>query len=400
MKPEDSLNNAALLNQLFVQEEQKNERYANYARMLFTSLYFLVAFSVRPEIPAHSFNAIIIASLVNLVYGILIFFELRRKHPRRWVKYPSMGIDILLLSVVLYQFGTFRTFKSEAFLLYYLWIGLATLRFSPWLTLFAGGLSIGSFLLITYLAISNQTIELGSITEAFTTPKVSEHNLVLRIIFLSAFITLAVYVSGVFRSIATQALRKDLLTRQNIQLNQAMDRLRAAQKQLAAKNRELATLSEIDALTQLYNRRKIDQIMGECTKQASQQMQPLALALLDIDRFKSFNDQYGHQVGDKIIREVADLLRRNARGNDSIGRWGGEEFLVVSPDTGPEAAAALSERLRSAIETHDFLTGHRVTGSIGVANFRPGDDTETLLKRADEALYRSKATGRNRVTLA
>ncbi len=389
----------AQLNELLRQEEQKSERYANYARLLFTFLYFAVAFGIRNELPPHSLHAIVIAASVNLLYGILVFFLQRRDDPPTWIKYPSIIIDILLLSIVIYSFGTFRSFKTVAFLLYFLWIGLSTLRFSPLLTLAAGLLSLFAYGLITWMAVSSQSITLGTITEEFTSERVSSLNIALRLLFLMAYVVLAVYIARVFRTIAARAIARKLLQEQNLQLTQTLDKLRATQKQLAEKNRELATLSEIDPLTRLYNRRKIDQILLQALTQASTRS-PLALILLDIDHFKSYNDRFGHPTGDAVIRKVAETLSHSARANDSIGRWGGEEFLIVCQETDGAQALVIAERLRQVIADIPLPElGEGLTCSFGVTCYRAGDQEVSLLKRADVALYRSKQEGRNRVTV-
>ncbi|MES9837132.1 MAG: GGDEF domain-containing protein [Candidatus Thiodiazotropha sp.] len=386
------------LKELLLHEERKSERYANYVRLLLTFLYFAVAFSIRGELPAHSFNAIILASLINLCYGIFVYFKLQSANPPNWIKYPSVSIDILLLSIVIYSFGTYRTFKTEAFLLYYLWIGLSTLRFSPMLTLASGLLSIGAYLGIIGLALHGQSIELGTITEGFVSERVSSVNIVLKLVFLSAFVVLSVYIAMVFRVIASKALTKQLLQVRNDELNTTLDKLRETQKQLAQKNRDLATLSEIDALTQLYNRRKIDQIIEEHLMETTHLSFPLAMMLLDIDRFKHYNDRYGHQAGDDVIRTVAQVLTKSARGNDSIGRWGGEEFIIICRDTNSETALTIAERLRQAIEEAPFKIDEKVTCSFGVTSYIVGDNADSMLKRADDALYRSKQQGRNRIS--
>jgi diguanylate cyclase (GGDEF)-like protein len=386
------------LNELLLQEEQKSERYADYVRLLLTFLYFAVAFAIRNELPPHSFYAIVIAATINLLYGLVVFFALRKRAPPTWIKYPSIAIDILLLSIVIYSFGTYRSFKTEAFLLYFLWIGLSTLRFSPLLTLAAGILSLFAYILITWNAIATNSIVLGTITDEFTSEKVSSLNIGLRLMFLSAYVALAVYIAKVFRLIAARAISRKLLQNRNTQLNQALKKLRATQKQLAEKNRELATLSEIDPLTKLYNRRKIDEIMAQAICQASNDAS-LALILLDIDHFKSFNDRFGHPTGDSVICQVADILQHSARSNDSIGRWGGEEFLIVCQDTGAEQALTIAERLRCTIAEKATGQLSGLTCSFGVTCYQEGDEETSLLKRADEALYCSKEHGRNRVTV-
>ena len=392
----DDRQSQAQIESLLQHEERKSERYANYARLLFTVLYFAVVLAIHEELPEHSLIAIIVAASFNLLYGVVIFFVLRRPDPPTWIKYPSIGIDILLLSIVIYAFGSFRSFKTEAFLLYYLWIGLSTLRFSPLLTLAAGLLSILAYSLITWSAISSGSIVLGTITDEFTTQKVSGLNIALRLLFLTAYVALAVYTASVFRLIASRAISRKLLQDQNLQLNLALDKLRATQSELAEKNRELATLSEIDPLTKLYNRRKIDHIMSAALEKASDNS-PLSLILLDIDHFKSYNDRFGHPTGDSVIQRVAEILYNSARSNDSIGRWGGEEFLIVCQETDGAQAKVMAERLREEIERDKTHQLNELTCSFGVACFRAGDQEAGLLKRADDSLYRAKAEGRNRV---
>ncbi|MES9940708.1 MAG: GGDEF domain-containing protein [Candidatus Thiodiazotropha sp. 6PLUC2] len=384
---------------LLLQEEKKTERYANYIRLLLTLLYLGVAFTIKDEIPSYSFNAIISSALISCIYGLLVFNTLRTANPPRWIKYSSISIDIILLSIVIYSFGSFRSFKTEAFLLYYLWIGLSTLRFSPRLTFTAGALSTLSYLLIVWLAINNNTIELGTITEEFTSDRVSSLNIILRLLFLSSFIALSVYTAYIFRVIAARALSEQLLEVRNHEMSNTLDQLRKTQKQLATKNRELATLSEIDMLSQLYNRRKIDEIMREALVEViAQPTTSLSLILLDIDLFKSYNDSHGHLVGDQVIRKVAELLMKSARGNDYIGRWGGEEFIIICKQKNAHDASIIAERLRRTIETTTLETVGSVTCSFGVSQYRRNDGADSLLKRADEALYHSKESGRNRVS--
>ncbi|MES9951090.1 MAG: GGDEF domain-containing protein [Candidatus Thiodiazotropha sp.] len=125
---------------------------------------------------------------------------------------------------------------------------------------------------------------------------------------------------------------------------------------------------------------------------------PLAMIILDIDRFKHYNDHYGHQAGDDVIRGIAHALATSARGNDSIGRWGGEEFIIICRDTDLDTALKIAERLRTTIEQAQFQVDEPVTCSFGVTSYRVGDNADSLIKRADDALYASKQLGRNRVS--
>jgi len=158
-----------------------------------------------------------------------------------------------------------------------------------------------------------------------------------------------------------------------------------------------------DGLTGLHNRRYLDSHLVTLFERAASRNRPLSLMITDIDKFKPINDTYGHAAGDEVLRDFARRLRKNVRGIDLACRFGGEEFVIVMPDTEQHIAERVAERIRHEIESQPFATGGgtqalRVTVSIGVASMIPGKDSaETLMKRADAALYEAKNTGRNRV---
>ncbi|WP_193178430.1 PleD family two-component system response regulator [Oricola nitratireducens] len=163
-------------------------------------------------------------------------------------------------------------------------------------------------------------------------------------------------------------------------------------------------LAVTDGLTGLHNRRYLDTHLDTLVARALNREKHLALLITDIDRFKAVNDTYGHEAGDDVLREFARRLRVNVRGMDLACRYGGEEFVIVMPDTPPHVAAEVAERLRAQIESDGFAIDNGaqtidVTVSVGVASLirREGEDAKTLLKRADKALYEAKSTGRNRV---
>ncbi len=167
----------------------------------------------------------------------------------------------------------------------------------------------------------------------------------------------------------------------------------------------LQELSVTDPLTGLYNKRYFDVRLAEELGRAGLTGQPVALALLDVDRFKQYNDTYGHVRGDELLKTLAELLRQNCRSGDVLCRLGGEEFAIILPATGAEAAAAAAERIRRAVEQHPFPGSDpksrvRVTVSLGIAVY-PTDATDPtrLVECADQALYRAKDAGRNAVVL-
>jgi two-component system cell cycle response regulator len=157
-----------------------------------------------------------------------------------------------------------------------------------------------------------------------------------------------------------------------------------------------------DALTGLYNRRYMESHVGTLVEQAAARNKPLAVLVLDIDYFKSINDTHGHDAGDDVLREFALRIRKSIRGLDLACRYGGEEFVVVMPETDMAVATMVAERLRRRIASEPFpiQKGARaieVTISIGIAALGPGDTPAAIIKRADQALYRAKRDGRNRV---
>lgn len=173
--------------------------------------------------------------------------------------------------------------------------------------------------------------------------------------------------------------------------------LRKALVDLAITNVALEQLAAQDKLTNLYNRRKLDESFALEVARAERYGRPLSAILLDIDHFKAVNDTYGHPVGDAVLTETADRLRAALRTSDIPGRWGGEEFLILCPETPLETAVQLAERLRQNYETRDFPVAGRLTASFGVAAHRKGRRAEDILLLADAALYRAKNGGRNRV---
>jgi two-component system cell cycle response regulator len=157
-----------------------------------------------------------------------------------------------------------------------------------------------------------------------------------------------------------------------------------------------------DGLTGLHNRRYMESHVATLVEQATARGKPLAVLVLDIDYFKSINDTYGHDAGDDALREFSDRLKKSIRGIDLACRYGGEEFVVVMPDTDMAVAGMVAERLRRRIAAEPFQVSNdsrsiEVTISIGLAALMPGDDAADVLKRADQALYRAKRDGRNRV---
>jgi diguanylate cyclase (GGDEF)-like protein len=162
-------------------------------------------------------------------------------------------------------------------------------------------------------------------------------------------------------------------------------------------NQQLQVKSQTDSLTGLANRAALDSRFAIAHEQAQRYGRPLSLIMLDIDHFKRVNDDLGHQVGDQVLREFSELLKACARGSDGLGRWGGEEFLLLCPETDLQQARAFAERICARARQQPFASGRPQTLSAGVAELVPGDTLDALLQRADAALYQAKHEGRDRV---
>lgn len=178
--------------------------------------------------------------------------------------------------------------------------------------------------------------------------------------------------------------------------SQISDRRREAE----GRAREYARKADTDALTGVLNRLGLNGTFSREFERARRYRQPLSVVILDIDHFKRVNDEHGHVAGDGVLVAVARLLEGNVRDSDCVARWGGEEFVVVAPMTEAQGGLQLAEKLRARLESTPLPPVGVVTASFGVAELHPGEGIEALLHRADEALYRAKSSGRNRVECA
>jgi diguanylate cyclase (GGDEF)-like protein len=195
-------------------------------------------------------------------------------------------------------------------------------------------------------------------------------------------------------SVINRAAEKVDLIRQNETMVDQLERNATELKEL---NTQLKQLADRDALTGLHNRRCLLEALELELSRSQRHSRVFSLLFIDIDHFKSYNDTFGHPAGDKLLKQVAGLLTKNIRATTTVARYGGEEFVLLGPETTKDGALLLAERLRKSVEEHPF-DGRRVTMSIGVSTYpEDGSDVETLMLRADEAMYRAKDGGRNRV---
>jgi len=210
--------------------------------------------------------------------------------------------------------------------------------------------------------------------------------------YLERFATMSVFILTIgrcmFLGIFSSAMRQSLY-QSGLKLKQAYKRIEE--------------LAELDELTGSFNRRCIMRMLDDEIARAHRSQTPCSIALIDLDWFKRINDAYGHPTGDEVLRTFAITVFANIRSFDRFGRYGGEEFLLVLPDTSDDSTANILDRLRVIIAGLDwsaFSPDMRVTISAGVATLRPDETEASLLVRADNALYAAKARGRNRIAIA
>lgn len=161
--------------------------------------------------------------------------------------------------------------------------------------------------------------------------------------------------------------------------------------------KQIELLSITDQLTGAYNRRKIEEVLSSEIEKFKRYNGPLALMMLDIDHFKLVNDTHGHQIGDTVLVKITNIINNTIRTTDVLGRWGGEEFILILPNANIESATILAQRIRQNIENFDFDIAGRQTASIGLCLFLESDNQNSIIARIDKALYEAKENGRNQV---
>jgi len=215
-------------------------------------------------------------------------------------------------------------------------------------------------------------------------------------IYIGAAVLVSLLVAGF-----CLALLREISKQRSLQerLETANAKLENANRKLAVANVHLEGVASVDPLTGAWNRRSFERSADLEMNRAHRYQYPLSFMMIDIDHFKKVNDKYGHAVGDTVLIELVGLLQGESRETDFLARWGGEEFVLTAPYASAEEAVAIAERVRQNVSRHEFSNVGSVTVSVGVAEYSAGDSLESVLERADKALYAAKRAGRNRVRL-
>jgi diguanylate cyclase (GGDEF)-like protein len=346
------------------------EHLVAYVRVLATGLILLVPIGnliLEPEQPEQRIGFAV--AFVAFVLALLVWFAVRRNHRPRWLGLVCTVFDVTLVSAALlsYVFTSQQLVATNSrvvFECYFLAIAATCLRHDVRLCLLAGALAVAQYLAVAWYA--STTVDLNSLTP-----------LVLRY--------------GEFEW-SSQISRAILLAIASFICSV-----------IVLRTRDLRRLSALDRMTGLFNRGHFDDRLAIELNRAQRSRAPLSLVMMDVDRFKEFNDRYGHSAGDVGLKTIAERVKQMTRRHDIVARYGGEEFVLLLPDTTAEQALDKLEQIRAAVEELPIVLPKGqgeafLTVSAGIAMY-PADGLvqDELLDEADARLFRAKANGRNRV---
>lgn len=240
-----------------------------------------------------------------------------------------------------------------------------------------------------------------SFTEILINP--NAHELHMRLLATFLIVVLVILATFLLRRKEDAQARMEhsqfLLREMTIELGQKNEKLQAEIARRKDTEQRLVLLAETDQLTGIHNRRKFDEQLQLELRQEARYQRGLCLAILDIDRFKDINDRHGHAAGDRVLHELARLIEDTRREADSFFRIGGEEFSLITFANDNASLATACEKIRATVSQHCFTKVDHLTVSIGATHYQPGDDYDSLFRRADAALYAAKAAGRDQVVI-
>lgn len=347
----------------------------NFALMLtpiFLALFIQSVFETKEKYKTeHLFlNSIIVLLLSNVIYGVINF--------NYALELLSLSLNYSLIIFLLISITIYK--KGNQIIKIFLTAHVFYILFSLYGLMFYMGIADFNY-------ISSRSIGIGIIIEA---------------------LILSYLISYKFKKIEQEKELEQLLKQNALndkskieillkEKNKLLEITERKSNELTKLNKQLEELSITDKLTKLYNRTKIDSFLEEQYKYAKRYKESFSLILLDIDFFKKINDTYGHQIGDIILKEFSHILKSNIRQTDMLGRWGGEEFIIICPKTNSEETLIIAKKIKDKIENYNFTTVNNCTASFGISVYKDGLDIKDIIKNADDALYQVKNNGRNNI---
>jgi diguanylate cyclase (GGDEF)-like protein len=348
----------------------KGELLIARIRLLLTALLLLIPLNAYVSYPDARENYVGIAvSLGSVAFALAVYIAVRREHHRPWLGFVTTIFDVTSVSAALAAFMLLdqpltAVNSKVVFEVYFLAIGATALRYDVRTCFLAGALAVAQYVGIVAYADAHWDLNSPALAPyTYGTFEWGAQVSRLMLLFIAALLSATIVVRA----------------------------------------HQLRRLSAIDRLTGLFNRGYFDERVEAELSRARRGQQPLSLVMIDVDHFKRFNDRYGHAAGDTALRTIAALVRNMVRRHDIVSRYGGEEFVVVLPETSADAAVEKLESIRAAVEAAAIrLPRQQGSGSLtisaGVSTFpADGVTTDDLLDEADARLFRAKESGRNRV---
>ena len=359
-----------------IQDQKLRKRRLSMSVGSYLLTLCLVAFAWSQElVPTRIlFEFIAFMSSFNIIFFLLIHSNLNLK-----LRDPSMTAAQMIVSLVPALWVVFALDDGQARAVFLL-VGIVPALYGILALNTRQFLFVGIFYLLFY------TITMGLLWWKRSTPL----SLPLE---LMQFIALAIVTAQI-------AIIGGYINGLRGQLRKRNSELRVASSELAEALEKIGELASRDALTGVFNRRHLLDVLSKEANRRKRNTGPFSVCIMDVDWFKKVNDRYGHKAGDDVLKEVALSTSRDLRGIDCFGRYGGEEFLLILPQTPLDGARIKAERVRHSIENlrfSDIDPELRVTVSIGLAEHRDTEEVDATIHRADIALYRAKKEGRNRV---
>lgn len=354
-----------------------HEDETKYKFLFINSVYGFAAFVILILAMAKYFNSDILIGISNMGLAIITIFSLLLLRKNKKTLHLVSNILIMLTFIVFFTIFLYADAQMTRMFIFFFLIAAVY---------FLQGSKMGLFwLLFTILSVT--------IVQAtgFIDTKYSDYDILLMFLYLSIF----------YLILNKYEQRNSTQTEAILHLNENLEKIvRQRTQKLEEEKESFKILSSTDSLTGLYNRMKIEELFNYEQKQSLRYNSELSLILMDLDYFKSVNDTYGHNAGDNFLKEIALELKFLLRDTDIIGRWGGEEFLILLPKTDLETAHRLAQELRKNIQNNVFSGISDNTASFGVAVLHHCETLNCFINRADKALYIAKANGRNSVVSA
>ena len=386
---------ALILYNFFIFLYSRDKTYLYY--VLYVSFFALWQTELNGFAPFTAFSSTaeyyLTGSFIPFWIAFVLFFSSEILDTKRL--FPKMDIIIKFLGYFYIFLAIYSWFDVHT--AFSILNGLATfvflfLLYAGFKSYFAGNKTALFYIIAQLFFLSMSTI-FSLMTDGYL-----EYNLITRHgIVLGSFLEMLLFSLALAYKL--KALQEEKIAIINNAKNQLQKQVQERTYKLQAANKKLQAVSITDKLTNIHNRLGLDTAFEEALKDYQMSHQEFGVILVDIDNFKNINDKYGHQVGDKILQSIAKILQEHTRDTDIVGRWGGEEFLIICPQTDLAGTRRRAELLRKFIEEYKFYKVLHVTASFGVSIILDDDTQDTLLKRVDKALYKAKESGKNRVSI-